>query len=152
MVLELMGLPFVYVMGGTDGWGPVHADILRAPIQSDGSLGRFEKVGELPEPRAGHTTVVIGRKILVSGGITRVPGGLVLLDSTLVSTLQDDGSFGPWTPGPTLPEPVMHHTCHSVGTKVLCIGGRIRGNFTSSLAVRSELKSDGTFAPWTATC
>lgn len=148
-VLEARGRPFVYVIGGTDGWATVHSDVLRAPIQSDGSLGPFEKIGDLPQSRAGHTTVVVGRQILVSGGITHVPGGLVLLDTTVVSTLQDDGSLGPWGPGPTLPEPVMHHTCHSSGMTVFCVGGRIRGNFTGALAVRTELKGDGTFAPWT---
>jgi hypothetical protein len=57
-------------MGGTNAWATIYDDIVRAPILPDGSLGAFVQVGKLAEPRAGHSAVLVGRQIIVSGGHT----------------------------------------------------------------------------------
>jgi hypothetical protein len=149
LVAELDGKAFVYVFGGgTDQNETIYDDIQRAPIAEDGSLGAFETIGKLPEPRLGHTTVLVGDRIIVSGGLSAFLGQRHLLTSTTIATLEQDGRLGPWMDGPDLPVPVMHHTCDAEGTRIYCVGGRIDGNFTSDLAVRTELGSDGTLAPY----
>src|SRR5262245_1713733 len=55
----------LYVVGGTNGWTTITDEILRTPIAPDGSLGAFAAAGRLPEPRAGHTTVIVGRHVIV---------------------------------------------------------------------------------------
>lgn len=151
LVAEPGGEPYLYVFGGgTDGNTTIYRDVLRAPIGGDGSLGAFEEVGEMPESRLGHTTVLIGDRVIVSGGLSDGAGGLHALRTTVMATLTDDGGLGPWSEGPDLPQAVMHHSCNADGRHVLCIGGRIAGNYTSDLAVRAELEADGTLTPYQA--
>src|SRR5262249_39904955 len=66
---------FLYVIGGTDAWTTIHDDVLRAHIGEDGSLGAFEHIGTLPEPRAGHAAVVVGQHFVISGGHTMSASG-----------------------------------------------------------------------------
>jgi len=148
-VIETGGAAFLYVIGGTDAWKTLHHDVLRARIQEDGSLGDFEAIGKLPESRAGHTTVVVGHRIVVAGGHTMDDTGTMsTLDSTISAIVNGDGTLGPWTPGPKLPAPVMHHTCDAVGRFVYCVGGRIDHNFTGTLAVRMAVGEDGTLGAY----
>ena len=146
--LELEGQGYLYVFGGTQAWASMSQDVQRAHLGADGELEPFEVVGALPEPLAGHATVHIGRTIIVAGGNTD-PRGRVIADVSLAE-LQTDGSLGPWRAGPPLPEPVMHHTCDVIARRVYCVGGRIRGNYTSPQAVYSELDDTGALGPWQA--
>ena len=149
LVAEPGGKPYLYVFGGgKDENTTIYRDVLRAPIGNDGSLGAFEEIGELPEPRLGHTTVLIGDRVIVAGGLSEGPSGLHSLRTTVISTLTTDGALGPWSEGPDLPQAVMHHSCNAHGSNVICVGGRIAGNYTSDLAVRAELAADGTLAPY----
>lgn len=149
LVAEAGGKAFLFVFGGgTDGNQTIFRDVQRASIADDGSLGPFEKVGEMPEPRLGHTTVIIGNRIVIAGGLTVSGNGLASLSSTVMTTLQDDGTLGPWFEGPNLPKAVMHHTCSAEGLHVYCIGGRISGNYTSDLAVVASLQPDGALSAY----
>ena len=60
--------PWLYVLGGTAGV-PL-SSVERAPIASDGSLGRFAIVpgGDLEVARARHAAVVLGNSLYVLGG------------------------------------------------------------------------------------
>src|SRR5258708_34188417 len=116
-------------------------------MRDDASLGPLGPAGSLPEPRAGHATVVIGNDVVVSGGNSLSGGAMHLLDSTIVGRIGDDGTIATWTSGPKLEAPIMHHTCNAHGAFIYCIGGRISGNFTSRLAVRASF-SDGVLSAW----
>lgn len=134
---------FIYVVGGTDSWDVIGDEIFRFEIDSDGALRPAVKVGRLPQPRAGHTAVVLEKKLVVTGGLTQVPAGRYMLDSTIWAEIDGDGGLGPWTAGPALPMPVMHHGCDVVGRRMHCFGGRITGNFTGTLAVSTGVTSTG---------
>lgn len=150
-IITTRGGPYLYVMGGTNAWTTIYDDIVRAPISADGSLGTFETVGHLPQSRAGHTTALMGNHLVVSGGNSMdVHHAMTLLDSTIVATIDADGAIGTWQPGPPLPMAVMHHTCNAKRNWMYCVGGRINGNFTSTLAVRAELRDDGTLSDYLA--
>jgi hypothetical protein len=144
--VELEGQGYLYVFGGTQAWASVSQDVQRARLGADGELERFEVMGALPEPLAGHATVHIGRTIIVAGGNTDPRGRVVA--NVYLAELEADGSLGPWRAGPPLPEPVMHHTCDVIGRRVYCIGGRIRGNYTGEQAVYAELDDTGALGPW----
>jgi hypothetical protein len=140
---------FLYVIGGTNRWTAIYDDVLRAPIEANGSLGEFVKVATLPEPRAGHAAVVVDGHLVISGGNSMAGTQMQLVTTTIVAPIQSDGSLGAWTPGPKLPVPIMHHTCNADGKTILCIGGRISGNYTSKLAVRTSMQ-DGVLQPYEA--
>lgn len=143
-VAEAGGKAYLYVMGGgTDGNTTIFDDIQRAAIGEDGALSSFEPAGHLPEPRLGHTSVVMGRYVVVAGGLTGGGEALEMLRSTSIGTIADDGTIGEWKEGPNLPVAVMHHTCNGEGARLYCIGGRIHGNFTGDMAVAAELSDDG---------
>lgn len=147
-VVELEGRPFLYVVGGTDSWASIHSDILRAAINADGGLDPFEKVGELPQPRAAHAAVVFDNRLVVAGGLTQVPAGRYAMDSTVVATLLPDGGVGPWAEGPRLPMAVMHHSCETWKRQLFCVGGRIAGNFTAGLSVAASMDASGMLSPY----
>ena len=141
---------FLYVLGGTDSWQSViFSDVQRAQIMDDGSLAPFQKVGDLPEPLSGHTTVVVDNHLVVAGGVTDFVTSREVA-STFVAILNADGSLGAWSAGPDLPEPAMHHTCNVNASDIYCIGGRKDGNYTTDLAVRTRLRPDGTLTPYQA--
>lgn len=154
LVVAVDAKPYLYVFGGTDSWDTILDDVQRAAIGDDGGLGELETIGHLPEPRAGHTTIFVEGKFVLAGGLSGLSGASGFeLDTTTVAELRGDGTLGPWTMGPRLPSPVMHHTCHAHARAMYCVGGRIKGNLTTDLAVRTELGPDGKllpFAPITA--
>lgn len=149
-VIEIGGVAYLYVIGGTSAWETIYDEVLRAPIGEDGALGAFELVAALPAPRAGHATVLVGKHLVVSGGHTMVSGVMSTLDTTIVAALNDDGSLREWRPGPSLPTPIMHHTCDVDGRAIYCVGGRVEGNFTSDMAVHTSLDDAGALAPYEA--
>jgi hypothetical protein len=142
------GEPTLYVLGGTDSWTDVHADVLRARLREDGSVEPFEVIGSLPRALAGHATVLVGDAVVVVGGLTVTGGRRVTVRSTHVAELLPGGTLGPWRDGPELPAPVMHHTCNALERRIFCVGGRIDGNFTSTMAVVTEMDGSGTLLPF----
>ena len=149
LVVETASGPFLYVFGGgNDGLATLLDDVQRAAIQKDGSLGPFEPIGKLPEPRAGHAMVLVDKTLILIGGLSSAGGSMAQVDSTAVAKIAEDGTIGAWTAGPRLPEAVMHQTCDAHGRHVYCVGGRRTGNYTSDLSVSSELGADGVLAPF----
>jgi hypothetical protein len=152
-VFEASDGPYLYVVGGgADELETLFDDIQRAPIAADGSIGPFKPVGTLREPRAGHTAVLLGGHLVVAGGLALIPGGRASTASTIAAALHADGSLGAWRETEPLPMAVMHHTCSVIDVRMVCIGGRIPGNFTGLLSAHAEMRDDGTlspFQPWT---
>ncbi len=117
----------IYVTGGLVGdpssTGYSVADVLRAPINTDGSLGAWTKLGMLPNPICVHSSNFVDGAIYVFGGIEN--------DSDFIAnvrraTVHDDGSLGPWVdvaPLPTarghvLETPVLNGFVYSVGGSI----------------------------------
>ncbi len=67
---------FVFVVGGRDDIfsGTPRADVLSAPISSDGSLGAWTAQTPMPEPRTNGRVVVSGNFLYVTGGGNDGPG------------------------------------------------------------------------------
>lgn len=145
MVIEAGG-PFLYVLGGTDGWRVVHDDVQRARIGEDGALGPFEPAGELPEPRAGHCAVPLGGgRVFVAGGVL----GEGRPDrSTRIAHLGAGGRLEGFEPGPELPLAVMHLTCEVHRGWVYALGGRGTKSRSTAMSARARILEDGTVGPF----
>jgi hypothetical protein len=117
----------IYVTGGLVGdpstTGYSVADVLRAPINSDGTLGAWTKIGMLQNPLCVHSSNFMDGAIYVFGGIEN--------DSDFIAnvrraTVHDDGTLGPWVdvaPLPTarahvLETPILNGFVYSVGGSV----------------------------------
>ena len=142
MVIETTSGPWLYVVGGTEAWETLHADVQRAHINEDGSLGPFELAGKLPETRAGHCMVKQNDRLYVFGGVvsdTRVGPS----KSSVVLQLDADGKIVSSSPGPDMPDAVMHLSCNLVGDTVYVIGGRNVHGTSATLSARTKIGVDG---------
>lgn len=143
IVVETSTGPFLYVFGGTDDWKSIHADVQRARIGDDGSLGAFEPAGALPQPRAGHCIVQVKDKIFIGGGVVAGGGKQGPTKGTLVVTLGADGKLAEATPGPDMPISVMHLSCELEKDNLYVFGGRMANSHSSKMSARAKLGADG---------
>lgn len=106
------GFAYLYVVGGTDGTfgslSTIHADIQRAQIQADGSLGAWQLAGSIGNgsadiPLAGHGMIrvvaddgAIGMAIAGGGGPTGTLGQV--LAGYVQNVDQSVGMWGAFTP------------------------------------------------------
>lgn len=142
MVIETPAGPWLYVVGGTDAWEVMHNDVQRAKIGTDGKLGAFEKVGVLPDPRAGHCMVKKGDRLYLFGGIVGVKASAPSTTSVIL-TLDAEGKVASSAPGPELPVAVMHLACELVGDSVYALGGRGSDSKSTTLSARTTIGADG---------
>lgn len=82
---------YVYVLGGIDS-GYATDQILRATVNSDGTLGTFALYGYLPETRSGAKAAIIRNKLYIIGG----DGANILMADI------DDTGIGTWSVAGTL--------------------------------------------------
>jgi hypothetical protein len=117
---------FLYVIGGftTAGTGAV-MNVVRAQINSDGTLGTFSTTSGLAQPRAGHSCVVIGNFLYVIGG----NGTGMNLKSVERAPINPDGSIGIFLPlsNVSLVAARQGHSSVVVKNKLYVIGGEGAG-------------------------
>ena len=141
---------FLYVLGGgTDEFRAVHADIQRAEIRNDGSLGAFSKVGELPRGRAGTGVAVVRDVVVLTGGVSPDVNPPIVKE-TIYARIGQDGTIGEWKIGPDLPRGVMHPSSVASGDWVYVFGGTT-GNSATTISVRAKLEADGTLSSFEPT-
>jgi len=113
---------YVYVIGGTDGDG-ARADVERAPIAADGTLGAFAVAPgvALNAARAGHALEVIGAYVYVIGGVG-VGGSLGSMER---APIRDGGELGPFelVSGVSLERPRYGHATVLAGNYIYAVGG-----------------------------
>jgi hypothetical protein len=142
-VIETAAGPYLYVFGGTDDWRVLHADVQRAKIQDDGTLGAFEAAGNLPGPRAGHCFARIKDRYLLAGGIVQTSGKMGIGNTSVLVRIGADGKIADAEPGPALPKSVMHLTCEVQGDFVYALGGRGSDSKSTTLSARAKIGADG---------
>ncbi len=117
----------VYVTGGLEG-NPnaagsyeVFADVLRAPIQEDGSLGAWTHVGTMPHTLSTHASFVHLGQLYVIGGIE---DDVHNTDAVWRAPIADDGTVGPWEAQPPVPSARAHaHQAPVWGGFVYAVAG-----------------------------
>lgn len=144
-VYETKSGAFLYVVGGAqDEFAVVHDDVLRAEIHQDGSLGPFAKIGTLPDTLAASGVALVGDVVVLSGGMGG-KGRLPVHGHTLTARIAEDGTLGPWTAGPELPNTAMHPASAVHGDSVYVFGGT-GGTVPTTMSVRARVRPDGTLS------
>jgi hypothetical protein len=130
----------IYVSGGIVG-GPTMGtsldDVIRAPIQQDGTLGRWEQVSTLPAPLCVHSIELHRGGLWIFGGLE---ADSEFIANVRRATLNADGTLGPWQemdPLPTarghvLETPSLDDRIYSVGGSVAdltCLGEVVVGRY-----------------------
>lgn len=112
---------YIYVIGGVDG-RQFLASVEYARINADGSLSPWRLTSALPAPRGFMSAVAHDGAIYVAGGGAGDHGG-TLYRSVLRSSVQKDGSLGPWE---ALSEMQLPRRCVKLfvsGQKIFAVGG-----------------------------
>lgn len=122
------GAAWLYVLGGFDGMSTTYANVDRAMLAEDGSLGAFASMTALPRALGGHVSAIVSNDGGAGGGASWmvVAGGMAgsaTLDGSYVAPLNDDGSLGGWKAGPKLPHARMHAGAFVFGSFVYVLGG-----------------------------
>ncbi len=81
----------LYIAGGGSG-ARARDSVLRAELQSDGSLGAWEEVGSLPEGRATSAATVFLDHVYLVAGMAKLTGDE--RDTVLRAPLLEDGTVG----------------------------------------------------------
>ena len=118
----------IYVVGGMDGpvggGQAVFLDVIRAPIQADGTLGDWRIVSRIPHSYATHASHFYGGYLWLIGG---VEDNARFVDTVLRAEVRADGRVGGWdevTPGLPLARGHVHNTPVLNG-RMYSAGGRV---------------------------
>ncbi len=131
---------WMYVSGGHDGT-VARAEVLRAPIFADGSLGTWTAVTSLPAVRHRHAMVAAGTSLYVSGGLSTA--------TCFRASINSDGTLGAWTAVTALPGVRSYHAMVAVGGGMYVSGGS-DGTTARAEAYRAPINADGTLGAWAA--
>lgn len=110
---------YLYIIGGLDDVNLGTANVERAAIGPDGSLGQFSVVGPLFKARGAHTNTVVGNTLYVVGGLAAA-GQVTSVERAIINA---DGSLGTFGPIPSLTEDRSRHTALSTSGSLYLIGG-----------------------------
>jgi hypothetical protein len=134
---------YLYVVGGevsdcSGGCTTQAKEVLKAPIQADGTLGAWSVAGTLPDLFRGHAVVSHGSTLYVLGG------GVfsTWARATLLAPLQSDGNLAAWKNGPALPTTLQGHAAIAVGNTLYVVSG-FSSSSGGSQIYRSPLAADG---------
>jgi N-acetylneuraminic acid mutarotase len=132
---------FLYVAGGFDVSTNTLADVQRAPVKPDGTLGAWMMQPPLPAPLGGSGVAMTHGEVILAGGYDSA--------ATWLSVIQPDGSMGTWNKGPALPAISFHTTAVAYQDFVYVIGGlNDTTQSESATVVRSTVAADGSLGPW----
>jgi hypothetical protein len=116
------------------------ADIVRAPIQADGSLGAWTTVGELPDVLAVHAAFVHLDQLYIVGGLEGPGNAGSFVGKVQRATIAEDGTVSAFETLPVaLPRERGH--CHQVplvGPVVYSVAGAFHDHVTNTMLSQTE--------------
>lgn len=126
----------IYVLGGMDGpvggMQAVFLDVIRAPIQADGSLGDWQIVSRIPHSYATHAAHFHGDHLWLIGG---VEDNARFVGTVLRAELRA-GKVGAWGEATPLPLGRGHvHNTPILGDRLYSAGGRTASGVTTTVHV-----------------
>jgi len=122
---------FLYVGGGVNAFS-ILTSVERAPIQSDGTLGKFAATTPLPEGLGGAGLAQVGNNVVIAGGLILSGQMAISGKSTYVGTVGDDGGLA-FAKGPDLVTDRYHVSLSADRGFVYAIGG-LRQFYTGNTA------------------
>ena len=139
---------WVYVVGG-QGATEAETGVFAARLAADGSLGPWQQLRPLPEPRSHHAIVVERGALYVIGGLAGNPARQpVQHKSVLRAAIARDGTLGEWRQVSELPHSYATHSAFVFGDALWVVGG-VEDNTTFSARVwRAPLSRAGVVGSW----
>ncbi|MEO0867738.1 MAG: 4-oxalocrotonate tautomerase, partial [Cyanobacteria bacterium J06642_11] len=115
---------FVYVIGGWNETKGIHADVVFAPLQSDGTVGDWQPTtAPLPLKLQHHTVTVHEGAFYVMGGDNGYWDGSEVTNRILRAVPDDQGDITEWVDAGELPEPLTIHAVTTLDNQLYIIGG-----------------------------
>ncbi len=96
----------MYVLGGQDESGKLHAEIYSAKICED-HIGLWEPAGSLPAPSSRFTANALNDILIITGG--GFGWEPPVFRDVYSAAFEKDGRLGPWHKSGTLPKAVAFH-------------------------------------------
>ncbi|MGE3544878.1 MAG: hypothetical protein AB7L28_13145 [Kofleriaceae bacterium] len=137
---------YVYAIGGHNGSASL-GTVERALINADGTLGAFTALTEpaLLQGRDNHATIVIGDRVYVIGG-HRASNGLTSVEQ---STIQPDGSLGPFAASSSLVQGRLGPMAVVIGSWLYVLGGQAATTGVELASIeRAAIHVDGSLGPF----
>ena len=136
----------IYVLGGYGGGTTYRNRVYKSVLTSDGSLGSWETYQSLPFTVYRSQAIVTKNRLYIIGGIINgVSSNLVYY-----TNIDENGNFGIWVQGPSLPVDVSDHSVTIIKNKVYVFGG-VSNGVDSAYCWVGVLNSDGAIINWTST-
>lgn len=130
----------VYIIGGTQstsGGGTLNS-MLTAVINSDGTIGAFSTISNLPFSGYAMSVFTTNNRVYVTGGTFNT--------NTWTAPINADGTIGTWTNGPPTPVAFVHAQCVVTRNRVYMIGGYSNGTIVST----APISVDGIVGSWSS--
>lgn len=136
---------YMYVIGGVDGRVFLNT-VEYAPINADGTLGKWQYASSMNEARGFTSAAVFGDSIYVVGG-GNGPSGSNLLSSVERARFLPNGALGPWTQEEN--QMIVPRRCSKVLVKdnTLFSFGGFGGALLDTVELAS-FKEDGSLGSW----
>lgn len=137
------GNAWLWVAGGND-YKSTMADVWRARIATDGSLGAWEAGPPLPGQRAGMGVAMNENFVILSGGKDSAQRTIT---DIFAAPIRSDGTLGDWKPAGNLPGPRFHHATLIDGNYIYVVGGLERAVSVPTV-LRGTIAADGSVTRW----
>ena len=133
---------YLYIIGGRTAAGVYLNDVIKAPINANGSLGAFSTAGTFTTGRLDHASVVAHGRLYVIGGWS---SGTSLSD-VQVAPILANGDLGTFTATTSLPAVRSNHNAAVHNGFIYVAGGA-----GSNAVLFSRIGADGTLGPFIST-
>ena len=139
---------FIYILGGENNNSAL-SDVQYAPINKNGTIGKWKKTKRLPSARYFHSSVVNNGYIYVIGGGYH-DGNNHFFDDVYYAKIKKNGSIGGWKETTNLPSPQRGHDC-IVHDGNLYVTGGWSGGDTLNNVLYASINADGSIGNWNST-
>jgi IPT/TIG domain len=148
---------WVYLVGGADEQGVSVKSSWRAPINDDGTIGAWQSMAQLPEPRSHSALVSFGPFLYSVGGETQSTAAIQSTQSgsetahvqlARVDLRSRDLTPAGWTATESMGKSRSKHGAIFAGGSILVTSGIYAGNPGSSENTYAGINSDGSLKSW----
>jgi hypothetical protein len=138
---------YLYLLGGSPIGGGIIANIERAAVMADGSLGPWTQTAPLPVARTVHAAATTGSHVYVLGGAVDD----ATYKSVIYAEVLPDGSLGSWDPTSSLTRFRFWSGAGVVDGTLYAIGG-LGGSAADCVGVEAApILTDGSLGAWAVT-
>lgn len=132
---------YVYLIGGYNG--AYRANIYRAVINTDGTIGNFVSYASLPVTISHSQALITKGRIFLVGGYV----GGVVSNRVYTALIDVNGNIGSWSQAASLPIPSHSHCATVIRDRIYVIGGT-NNTGPSKDIYYADINADGTIDGW----